>query len=468
MDADVIVVGAGPVGLLLAAEVRLGGGRAVVLERLAEPAPERKARGIGALATEALWRRGLGPQLEAADPEGARDFARDHGTELGHFADIHKLVPDPLRRGTKIWQPDLERLLTAHAEALGVRILRGHEVVAVEADADQVTVVAKTFEGEQRLCADYLVGCDGGRSTVRKLAGFGFPGTPALLRTIAGEVRFGGAVPESGRYAGGTFQRGGSLAGVTEPAREDVPVTAAGLATAIRRVTGTDVVVEDLREPRDFTDQARQADTYRRGRVLLAGDAAHVHSPSGGQGLNLGLVDAMNLGWKLAAVLRGAAPALLDTYTRERHPAAEAVLRNTRAQSALLAPGPHVDALRDIVGELMDIPAVNRYFGELLSGVDQRYELPYPTTGPVGRHSPDVELVDEHGVRTRLHEHLRTGRGLLVVTPEQRVNYATDRVRILTATNTGPWLVRPDGVVAWAEGDRQSLEVALDTWFPAG
>lgn len=291
-----------------------------------------------------------------------------------------------------------------------------------------------------------------------------------MLRTIAGEVRFAGAVPASGRFAGGTFQPGGSLAGVTEPAGHDgpvtpvTPVTPATLAGAIRRVTGADVVVEELREPRDFSDQARQADTYRRGRVLLAGDAARVHSPSGGQGLNLGLVDAVNLGWQLAAVIRGRAPeALLDTYTRERHPAAEAVLRDTRAQSALLAPGPHVDALRDIVGELMDIPEVNRYFRDLLSGADQRYELPYRASGAVGRHSPDVELVDEHGVRSQLHEHLRTGRGLLVLTPG--VDCATDRVEVLTATNTGPWLVRPDGIVAWADGDRASLELALDTWF---
>ncbi|WP_304504319.1 FAD-dependent monooxygenase [Amycolatopsis sp. DSM 110486] len=544
MDADVVIVGAGPVGLFLAAEVQLGGGRAVVLERLTEPSRDRKARGIGPLATEALWRRGLGPHLSAADPDGARDFTRDHGTELGHFANIHKLAPDPLRRGTRIWQPDLERLLTTHAESLGARILRGHDVVALEPGADSVTVLTHTSTGEHRLRAHYLVGCDGAHSRVRKLTPFAFPGTPPLLRTIAGAATFTGPVPAPGRYPTGTFLHGGSLAGVTELAgsatvtpvapsgtttpaaggglvtfttstgdcrpaapagwaREDTPftpatvpsdaapvtsansageghhaipadnrgpVTPAELAAAIHRVTGADVTVDDVREPRDFTDQARQADTYRHGRILLAGDAAHVHSPSGGQGLNLGLLDAMNLGWKLAAVIRGAAPeSLLDTYTRERHPAAAAVLHNTRAQSALLAPGPHVDALRDIVSDLMEIPAANRYFSALLSGVDHRYELPYPATEPVGLHSPDLDLVDDHGVHSKLHEHLCSGRGLLLLTPETQAfaNYATNRVEILPVTNIGPHLLRPDGIIAWAEGDSESLQLALDTWFPA-
>jgi 2-polyprenyl-6-methoxyphenol hydroxylase-like FAD-dependent oxidoreductase len=468
VDADVIVVGGGPVGLCLAAELQLAGAHAVVVERLVTPSAETRARGIGALATEALWRRGLGPQLADAHREGLRDFARDHGGMLGHFANIHKLVPDPQRQGTYIWQPQLQRILAAHAEELGVRIVRGHEVGALESGEGGVTVV--TTSG-RRLQGRYAVGCDGGRSTVRKLAGFGFPGTQPLLRTTFGRVRFAGAVPPGGRYAAGTFLWGGDLAGVSEPAvgpEPTGPVTAADLAEAIRRVTGADVVVEELRDARRFSDQARQADTYRRGRVLLAGDAAHVHSPSGGQGLNLGLLDAVNLGWKLAAVVRGDAPdALLDTYTRERHPAGAAVLRNTRAQSALLAPGPHVDALRDVVGELMDIPAVNRYFTDLLSAVNTRYEFPYPAEGSAGRHVPDLELVDDDGTRSRLHEHTRSGRGLLLVTPETRelAARATGRVDVVPVTNVEPQLIRPDGVVAWTADGHASLDVALDTWF---
>ncbi|WP_439384523.1 FAD-dependent monooxygenase [Amycolatopsis lexingtonensis] len=453
MDADVIVVGAGPVGLFLAAELKLAGAEPLVLERRETPSEEPRARGLGALATEALWRRGLGEQLAAADVEGTKDLARDHGSTRGHFANIFKIVLGDDRPRTNIWQPELERVLAKHAE--GVRVLRGHEVTALESDVDGVTVTAgKTWR------ARYVVGCDGGRSTVRKLAGFGFPGTPALLRTIAGQARFAGDVPPTGRYAGGTFLRGGSMVGVTEPASAPEPVTAAGFAASVRRVTGADVVVEEFREERRFTDQARQSDTYRRGRVLLAGDAAHVHSPSGGQGLNLGIPDAANLGWKLGAVLRGDKPeAFLDSYTRERHPAGEAVLRNTRAQSALLAPGPHVDALREIVAEVMDLPEANRYFARLLAGTEIRYDFPYPAGRPAGEHCPDIEIVDGSGRKSRLHEHTRTGRGLLLTTE----HLADPRVDVVPATNTGPLLLRPDGVLAWAgEGP---LDVALDTWF---
>ncbi|GAA2211641.1 FAD-dependent monooxygenase [Nonomuraea monospora] len=506
MDADVIIVGAGPVGLLLAAELRLGGVRPVVIERLDKPGEEQKARGIGPLATEALWRRGLGPLLEQAQPGGARDLARDHGSSRGHFANIHKLVPDGRRPGTQIWQPELERILSGHAEALGVAILRGHRLVALDDDGGAVAVVVATGRGERRLRAPFLVGCDGGRSTVRKLAGFAFPGTPALLRTIAARVRFAGDIPAAGRYESGTFMRGGTMAGVCEPAQADEPggtvaaggpgstvaaggpggtvtggeptadephrpVTAGELAAAIRRVTGADVVIEEIHDGRRFGDQARQADTYRHGRVLLAGDAAHVHSPSGGQGLNLGLMDAMNLGWKLAAVIRGDTPeTLLDTYTTERHPAGEAVLRNTRAQSALLAPGPHVGALRDVIEELMDLPAVNRYFTELLSAVNLRYELPYPARDQAGRHCPDLEVVSGGGAVSRLHEHMRAGRGLLLLTPGTRdlARYAAGRVEVEVATAvTGmdALLLRPDAVIAWTGDDRASLTVALDTWF---
>ncbi|MEV6639971.1 FAD-dependent monooxygenase [Amycolatopsis sp. NPDC051371] len=453
MDADVIVVGAGPVGLFLAAELKLAGAEPLVLERLETPSEEPKSRGLGALATEALRRRGLGDQLAEADVEGTKDLARDHGSTRGHFANIFKITPDTGRPRTNIWQPELERVLAKHAA--GIQVLRGQEVTALESDVDGVTITAgKTWR------ARYVVGCDGGHSTVRRLAGFAFPGTPALLRTIAGQARFAGDVPPAGRYPGGTFLHGGSMVGITEPAAGPEPVTAAEFAASIRRITGADVVVEEFREERRFGDQARQAADYRRGRVFLAGDAAHVHSPSGGQGLNLGIPDAANLGWKLGAVLRGDKPeAFLDTYTRERHPAGEAVLRNTRAQSALLAPGPHVDALREIVGEVLDLPEANRYFADLLSGVRERYEFPYAAPAPAGEHCPDLELVDGTGRTSRLHEHTRTGRGLLL-TAEHR---ADPRVDVVPVTNTGPLLLRPDGIIAWAgEGP---LEVALDTWF---
>ena len=471
MAAQVIVVGAGPVGLLLAAELRLAGAAPLVLERLTEPSHETRARGVGPLATEALWRRGLGPQLTEEHEQGMRELANDHGSKAGHFANIHKLTPDPDRPATAIWQPRLEQLLTEHAEALGVPIRRGVEVTALDQDDDGVTVTA----GGQRLRADYLVGCDGGRSTVRKLAGFGFPGTPAVLRSIAGRVRFGGEIPATRRYPGGSFAGrytpggGPTLSGVSEPAQGPEPtgaVTTGEFAEAIRRVTGSPVIVEELLDVRRFSDQARQADTYRIGRVLLAGDAAHVHSPSGGQGLNLGLMDAVNLGWKLAAVLRGRPGTLLDTYPAERLPVGAAVLRNTRAQAALLAPGAHVDALREIVADLMDIPAVDRYFTDLLSAVYQRYELPYPAEAPVGQHCPDLELADESGAVSRLHEHTRSGRGLLLLPPHAKdfAEQARGRVEVIWAVGVEPLLLRPDGVIAWAPGDAASLDVAIDTW----
>ncbi|QWF84665.1 FAD-dependent monooxygenase [Amycolatopsis sp. CA-230715] len=481
MDADVIVAGGGPVGLFLAAELALAGARTLVLERLDSPTEELRARGLGVLAGEMLTRRGLGELLAEAHERGFEDLKRDHGSSLGHFAHIHKLDPaltaDPGRRYTYIWQPELTRLLAAHAARLGVTVHTGHEVTGFESDVDGVVVRA----GGRRFRARYLVGCDGGRSSVRKLAGFDFPGTPALLRTIGGRARLDGDIPPGGRYETGTFIHGGGTTvgmvgtgelDATAPAL-DGPPTADDLEASIRRVTGAEVTVTELHDFRVFADRARQVSTYRIGRVLLAGDAAHIHSPNGGQGLNLGLMDAANLGWKLAAVVKGEQPeALLDTYTAERHPAGESVLRNTRAQSALLAPGPHVDALREIIAELMDIPEANRYFSDLLSAVNLRYDLPYPTEGELtGRHCPDLELVDDDGRASRLHEHTLTGRGLLLLPPENRdlAELATGPVDVLpiakTGLDDGALLLRPDGVVAWAGSDRETLRSALETWF---
>jgi hypothetical protein len=268
------------------------------------------------------------------------------------------------------------------------------------------------------------------------------------------------------------------------PEQRDTPLTVEELTDSIRRVAGVDVAITALREPRRVVDHARQAATYRLGRVLLAGDAAHVHSPNGGQGLNLGLMDATNLGWKLAAAARGADPKgeLLDSYTAERHPVAAAVLHNTRAQSALLAPGPHHDALRDIVADLMDLPEVNRYFAELVNGVHTRYALPYRTGAEpelVGRHCPELAVDD-----TSLYRLASTGRPLLITQaaaaaqPAATVAEAAapwaDRVDLVTArtlgrTDLAGLLLRPDGIVAWAcAPDRPAgvaqLRTALATW----
>ena len=488
MDTDVVVVGAGPVGLLLAAELSLAGVRPIVLERLAAPASQPKARGIGILAAEALRRRGLGDALDREHEQGLAALARDHGTTRTHFAWLHKIDPeaaDPGRSGALIAQPALEAVLRTHLSGLGVEVHHGFTVTGWEQGPDGVTLTADTPGGEARVFARYVVGCDGGHSTVRRLAGFGFPGTPPLMtiRYAGAEVAGRDLLPPPGRLPGGTFFHDDRMIATFDFAvpettdaaagrSREVPLSAEEMRASVRRVTGTDVTINAFHGGLRFTDQARQADTYRRGRTLLAGDAAHVHSPNGGQGLNLGLMDAVNLGWKLAATVRGQAPdGLLDSYSAERHPVGAAVLHNTRAQSALLAPGPHIDALRDIVADLMDLPAVNRYLGRLLSGTDHRYELPYPAEHPMaGQHCPPL-LVDG---TTPLAELTRPGRPLLLHPAADEIDTGGRADRIAAASlghdDLGALLLRPDGVIAWAAApgpapDRTGLHRALDTWF---
>jgi 2-polyprenyl-6-methoxyphenol hydroxylase-like FAD-dependent oxidoreductase len=331
----------------------------------------------------------------------------------------------------------------------------------------------------RELDAAFLVGCDGARSVVRKLAGFDFPGTDPTLtgrqgiveldhperllplgwrRTRAGMMAYG---PRPGRLSIIEFDG--------PPADRDAPVTAAEFEESLRRVSGADVRITALRSATRWTDNARQSSTYRRGRVLLAGDAAHIHSPFGGQGLNLGLVDATNLGWKLAATVRGDAPeGLLDTYTSERHPVAASVLENTRAQLALMRPDPQTTALRDIVAELLTtFPDVNRHFGEMTSGVGTRYDL--DDDDPlVGRLAADGELTID-GVPTRLYSLMHDGRGLFVdgdgVASEAVLAWPS-RVRVVKASGARSMLIRPDGCIAWA-GRPGGLRPALERWFSA-
>jgi len=450
---NVIVVGAGPVGLLLAAELKLAGADPLVIERREGPSGEPRARGIGPLATEALVRRGLGAELAEHDEQGRADKLRDHGSAKGHFASIFKIDQDaqeePDRRSTLIWQPELEKILLAHARRLDVEIRYGTELTALHQTADGV------IAGGHR--ADYLVGCDGGRSTVRKLAGFPFPGTPPLMtvRRVAAQVS--GALPPPGRLDNGTLVYGGGMVATfdfDDLDRYDGPITAEEMQASIKRVAGVDAAVTDVGDGLRFTDQARQVTDYRRGRVFLAGDAAHVHSPSGGQGLNLGLMDAVNLGWKLATGRND----LLDTYNAERHPVGAAVLHNTRAQSALLRPGPHTDALRDVVSDLMDLPEVVRYFGRMVSGLGVRHELPYAVGHPLdGTYCPDLHLTYADGRHGRLSDLTRAG-GLVEIGPPEIIS--TGRADLTAA------LIRPDGVIAWAApGDSpETLAVARGAW----
>lgn len=473
MDADILVIGAGPVGLTLAAELRLAGADPVVLERSATPTREPRARGLGPLAAEALRRRGLGDRLAEHHAAGQADLASDHGSEKQHFAWIHK-IDRPDRAPTYIWQPDLERMLADHAAGLGVTVRRAHTLTGLVQDADGVTATVRTPEGEVRLSAEYLVGCDGGRSTVRKLTGFDFPGTPPIMigRRATAHVDASAELPPPGRTpTGALFHGGGKIGTFVFGDALDVPegpLTPAELADSVRQVSGIDVTVSDLGGTLRFTDNARQVTDYRSGRVLLAGDAAHVHSANGGQGLNLGIIDAVNLGWKLAATVLGRAPeGLLDSYTAERHPAGAAVLHNTRAQSALLRPGPHVDALRDIVAELMDIPEANRYFGRMMNGLDTRYAFDYPAVHPlVGQHCPSFTVRTADGAELPWFELAETGRPLLLYPsgdPGVRGRADVVEVAAIDHPDLEAALIRPDGVVAWAGGP--GLEIALATWF---
>ncbi|MEX3107095.1 MULTISPECIES: FAD-dependent monooxygenase [unclassified Streptomyces] len=551
---DVVIAGAGPTGLLLACELRLGGVKVLVAERLEEVDETIKAMSVNSPSAVALDRRGFFPTLAAIQEramEGFRRFREERGEDIpqppkfaGHFAgiplDAAYLDPeDPAWADTGradrvglIPQAELERVLAARARELGVEIRRGVEVTGFEEDGDGVTVrlterraggaaerafrnraagdgdggggtagvEAGTARAESRAVeaesgaaegsgssvvrAGWLVGCDGGRSTVRKLAGFDFPGTPPEITgyqavadmTGTEALGTGWNTTATGTYAHGPMP--GRILTVEfdgPPADRTAPITAAELQGSVRRVTGVQVTVEKVRTVTRFTDNCRQASDYRKGRVLLAGDAAHVHSPFGGQGLNLGIGDAVNLGWKLAAVVRGwAPPGLLDSYTAERHPIGAWVLDWTRAQIALMRPESHARALREVFTDLTRTVDGTTHLVKKISGVWQRYDLPgdHPL---VGGSAPDLELSDG----TRLADHLHTARGLLLDLADDpklraRAEGYADRVTVLTATCAdrpalAALLVRPDGFTAWAadtapEGG-EPVEAALERWF---
>lgn len=490
-SVDVVIAGAGPTGLLLASELMLGGARVVVVERRTEPDLALKAGGIGALAGEVLERRGLGPALDAEE-FAALDAVKAMGKSLradgaasaaprpiaGNFGGLflidQALQREPARKMRGVTQQALERILAQHAQTLGVEVWRGEAVESFEDTGAQVHVEVRGPSGLRPIDTSFLVGCDGARSTVRKGAGFDFPGTDPTLtgrqgiveldhaerllplgwrRTATGMMAYG---PRPGRLSVIEFEG--------PPADREAPVSAAEFEESLRRVSGADVRITALRSATRWTDNARQASTYQRGRVLLAGDAAHVHSPFGGQGLNLGLVDATNLGWKLAATVRGDAPdGLLDTYTTERHPVAASVLDNTRAQLALMRPDPQTTALRQIMADLLTTyPDVNRHFGEMVSGVATRYDL--GDDDPlVGRLVADRDLTID-GMTTRLFSLMHDGRWLLVNGRDEALESTggwAARVRSMIADSAPPMLIRPDGCIAWA-GRPGGLRSALE------
>ena len=485
MSYDVIISGAGPTGLMLAGELRLHGVSVLVLERLTEPDLTIKAGSINVPSAEAFYRRGLLPRLEAAQEEnlaGFRAFMKGKAPAtppprfVGHFGalglfstNLDESDPEldghgPVDRIGFVLQQQIEVILADWATELGAEIRRGVEVTGFDT-GETVTVHTDggTFE------ASWLVGCDGGRSTVRKLAGFEFPGTGPEITGHQAIVEMEGAdalgrgwlTTPTGIYAHGP-QPGRILTVEFDgpPEDRDAPITKEELEKSLRAVSGVDVRVTGVKSATRFTDNARQAVAYRLGRVLLAGDAAHVHSPFGGQGLNLGIGDAVNLGWKLAAVAQNRRPeSLLDTYTTERHPIGAWVLDWTRAQIAVMRPDSHARALRAVMADLVGTTDGTTYFVKKISGVWQRYDLPgeHPW---VGRSAPDLEFADG----TRLGDHLHAGKGLRLDLGALPSTVDADYLATCPDHPDLPGLlIRPDGIVAWAGGD--GLEEALSTWF---
>ena len=492
---DVIIAGAGPVGLFLACELALAGLDVVLVEQAESPraplkVPPLGIRGISVATGEALYRRGLLDDLmTAADAARGAIPGAVRKVQVGHFAGIpidpglvdlsgrKYRLPNPASANFAADMASVESVLAARAVALGVEIRRGAPLTGLDERVDEVTVHA----GALAYRAKWLVGCDGGRSVARKLAGFEFPGTepeftayyavvdlvdPGKLRPGRNSTPTGFYMNQPGQisiadFDGGRFDRSEAI-------------TLEHLQAVLRRVSGTDVTLSAVRLATSFTDRARLATSYRKGRVLLAGDAAHIHSALGGQGLNAGLGDAMNLGWKLAATVRGTAPdGLLDTYQAERHPVGQWVLDWTRAQGAIMKPTPHARAIERIVRDLANTRDGATYFAEQLWGLSLRHDLgdAHPL---VGCSAPDLEFHDG----TRLASHLRDGGGVLVdLAAGESLRHVIDpwrnRIRYVSvgARDTlglTAMLVRPDGFVAWAS-DRTpppgDVELAAARWF---
>ena len=500
MIYDVIVAGAGPVGLFLAGELRLFGLSVLVLEAQEDPRSPLKRlpfgmRGLSTPSIEGFYRRGMLDAISAPGTAGAAHWMGQTRRPGGHFAGIQfyqdKIDPSqwpwrlPSPGGTNVMvdMESLQAALEARAKAMGVDIRRGRGVEDFEQDDAAVSVRA----GGDTFRARWLVGCDGGRSTVRKGADFAFVGTDPEFTGYSIDVdladadllRPGRHYTPTGMY---TYAPPGTI-GMVEfdggACHRMHPITRDHVQGVLRRVSGTNVTVTALRVATTWTDRAHQASTYRVGRILLAGDAAHIHSPLGGQGLNLGLGDAMNLGWKLAATIRGDAPVgLLDTYTAERHPVGAQVLDWSRAQVALMRPSPSTRALEAIIRDLIDTRDGATYFAGRVWGVSQRYDLG-GSHSLVGRSAPEIELADG----TRLGEHLRTGKGLLLDFDARgplqslarrwvdRIGYITGDAKDRMGLNA--LLVRPDGIVAWAaegDADRDTGELArqVSRWFGEG
>ena len=487
----VVIAGGGPTGLMLAGELALAKIDVAIVERRAsQDLPGSRAGGLHARTIEVLDQRGIAERFLA---EGKK-------AQVAGFAATKFDISDfPTRHpyGLGLWQNHIERILAAWVGELPVTFYRGREVTGFAQDDAGVDI---TLSDGLRLRAEYLVGCDGGRSLIRKAAGIDFPGwdptTSALLAEVemTEEPQLGIRRTPSGMHALGkveyeikdgevVYKKGGTVGvmltesqiGTSEPTLRD-------LSEGLIAVYGTDYGIHSPTWITRFTDMTRQAATYRSGRVLLAGDAAHVHSPVGGQGLNMGVQDAVNLGWKLAQVVKGTSPeSLLDTYHAERHPVAARVLRDTMAQVALMRPDDRIEAVRDVVSELLSMDEPRKRFAARMSGLDIHYDLGegHPL---IGRRMPDLDLATSSGP-LRVYTLLHDARPVLLNLGEPggvAIGPWADRVQLIDAKHVGTWelpaigpvtaptavLIRPDGYVAWVGDPTQpGLADALTTWF---
>lgn len=480
-DPAVVIVGAGPTGMMLGAELTLAGVNVMVVERRTNSELEgSRSGGLHSRTIEVLDQRGIAERFLA---EGKTAQVQSYAMTPLDISDF----PTRHNYGLALWQKDFERIFAGWIGELGVPVRRGHEVTGFQQTDAGVDV---QLSDDRTIHTDFLVGCDGGRSEIRKTAGVDFPGWDPTHSMIVAEAEMGEEPPwglrrdKLGQHGIGKLE-GENRARVVVCEGNGVQsgeATLDDLRRALIAVWGTDFAVKNPTWISRFTDMARQADAYRNGRVLLAGDAAHVHYPIGGQGLNLGIQDAVNLGWKLAQVVKGISPPiLLDTYQEERHPVGARVLKHTMAQTALTRGEPRIDALRDSLSELLDMDEPRKRFAAMMSGLDIHYELSggHPL---VGRRMPDLDLHTPDG-DTRVFAMLHDARPLLI-------NFGTScsdvlspwsaRVRQIEAVYDGKWelpalgevappravLVRPDGYVAWtADLDDSTLPQALTTWF---
>jgi 3-(3-hydroxy-phenyl)propionate hydroxylase len=475
----VVIVGGGPTGLMLAGELALAGVDVAIVERrTSQDLAGSRAGGLLSRSLEVLDQRGI------AD----RFVSQGQKHQITMFAGTSFISDIPTRHNyvLGLWQNHIERILAGWVDEQSVQIYRGREVTGFTQDDTGVDVV---LSDGQSLRAEYLVGCDGGRSLIRKAAGIEFPGCDPTTSWLIAEVetaeepKWGFHENAVGTHAIGKGDSGSARIVLTEPQlRLDSEPTLRDMSEALIAAYGTDYGIHSPTWISRFTDMTRQAAAYRDRRVLLAGDAAHVHPPVGGQGLNTGVQDAVNLGWKLAQVVRGTSPeSLLETYHAERHPVAARVLRTTMAQVMLRRAGDRTKALRDTMSEVLSMDEPSRRFAAMMSGLDVHYDLGegHPLRG---RRMPDLDLVTPTG-QLRVFTLLHDARPVLLNLGEPGgfdITPWADRVQLVDAEYGGTWelpalgpvtapaavLIRPDGYVAWVGDDAQlGLADALTTWF---